>query len=183
MIRLQLVTQMIPFMVAMETTIEAGNGDNTIKGGSGNDVINAGSGNDKIWGDNGNDIIHGGAGNDEIEAGYGKDTVYADEGTLHKFVLYDGGDTIYTGEGTNLISFKGATTNGPTTIDNLHPNDQLKFRNSCGKWKTYLVKQHISSQFNNDLSGPWTVEMPDGRNISICKAGVCIGGDHNRGCK
>lgn len=163
--------------------IEAGDGADYIKGGSGNDVINAGPGNDRIWGENGDDTIHGGAGNDEIDAGYGIDTLYADEGTFHKFITYDGGDTIYTGEGQNIIFFKGATTNGASTIDNLHPEDQLKFRNSCRKWKTYVVKQHIASKFDNDLTGPWTVSMNDGRNISICKADVCIGEDHDRGCK
>merc|ERR1711920_1153864 len=128
-------------------------------GGSGDDTINGGTGNDKIWSGSGDDTVHGGIGNDEIDAGTGLDTLYADEGTVHKFTLEDGGDTIYSGEGQNFFYFRGATTNGATTIDNLHPDDQLKFK--------------------NNLTGPWKVSMNDGTNIKICKADVCIGTNHD----
>merc|ERR1712232_1018734 len=113
-----------------------GIGNDKLIGGSRDDVLKGGSGDDTIYGDNGNDTMYGGAGNDKFNAGKGIDTIYAGEGDLHKYYLYDGGDTITAGDGKNLFYFYGSFTNGATTIDKLNIDDQLRFRNDCKKWKT-----------------------------------------------
>ena len=47
----------------------------TINGGDGNDVISSGAGADTINGDNGNDLINAGAGNDTVNGGAGRDLI------------------------------------------------------------------------------------------------------------
>lgn len=151
--------------------IDGGEGKDLIKGGPGDDTIHAGPGDDTIYAEAGNDIIYGDAGNNLIDAGTGRDTIYAGEGQVHKYYLHDGGDSIHAGEGENFFYFFGATTNGPTAIDKLHMDDQIKFKNKCGKWQTAYVDK-FASKFA-DLNGPWKVESADGVTMTVCKEAAC----------
>ncbi|CAA9254300.1 MAG: Alkaline phosphatase [uncultured Craurococcus sp.] len=101
--------------------LDAGNGNNMVFAGAGNDTVLVGAGVQFVTGDGGNDTIlgsgitsgqfYGGEGNDFIFVTGGSAFITGDGGNDSIFSAVDSNtDTIYAGEGSDLVNLVAATT-------------------------------------------------------------------------
>ena len=65
---------------------------------------------------------------------------------LNKFYDADGGDTILTGIGENIVYFTGPTDLGETSIDILTRKDELVFYNACGVATSIIPYENSSGE-------------------------------------
>jgi Ca2+-binding RTX toxin-like protein len=94
--------------------------DTTIQAGDGEDHVLGGPGNDKILGGPDKDLLYGGFGEDKLEGGAGVDTLYGQAGNDAIGVPTDLDDHLWGSSGQDKL-YGGETVHGDDDNDTLYP--------------------------------------------------------------
>jgi hypothetical protein len=142
--------------LAINTTVNGGNGRDNINLGDGNNTVTLGNGNHHVQAGDGNNIVTLGNGNDDVHLGDGANTV----------TVGNGNDNINVGDGNNII----VEGNGN---DNIHAGD------GDNLIVAGLGRHNVQAGNGNNILIDGSVTLPSGDSLSQILGDWIAGGTSN----